>query len=537
MAPKKRRSPSADPEGIFASMVVFLVPRGVQPRRLEVWTQKLLQMGATIEQSCLSDRLTHILAINSAALLQHLHPNHLHSFKGSLLSFQWLQNCLTSGHRLPEHPFLLNFNDTTNTSPPTHPKATDAHHNPSPSPREVKQPKTSPKHFNRDRHCHSDSDTDSEREVCHEGLNFETKPGHLLSTPPNSKVVEDAQVPASEHSSPYSPPDLNRNITQIFGKLINIYRALGDDRRSFSYYKAIPVIEKLPFKIESVDQVKHLPTIGKSLQDHIDEIVNTGKLSKLEHFENDEKVRTVSLFGEVWGIGPATALKLYEKGHRTLDDLKNDDSLTHAQRIGLQYFDDILKRIPRDEVSHMEKLLQDVGGSILPEVVIVCGGSYRRGKASCGDMDVVITHPDGVSHVGFLPKFVQALKDINFLREDLIFSVHSIEGADSGVDTYFGLCTYPGQELRHRIDFKVYPRERYAFGLIAWTGNDVLNRRLRLLAESKGYRLDDTGLYLATLGSSTKRGFKSGKIVPCKTEKDVFDELGFPWLEPHERNL
>ena len=28
-------------------------------------------------------------------------------------------------------------------------------------------------------------------------------------------------------------------------------------------------------------------------------------------------------------------------------------------------------------------------------VIIVCGGSYRRGKASCGDMDIVITHPDG----------------------------------------------------------------------------------------------------------------------------------------------
>lgn len=45
--------------------------------------------------------------------------------------------------------------------------------------------------------------------------------------------------------------------------------ALGDERRSFSYYKAIPVIEKLPFKIESADQVKHLPGIGKSLQDHV----------------------------------------------------------------------------------------------------------------------------------------------------------------------------------------------------------------------------------------------------------------------------
>lgn len=62
------------------------------------------------------------------------------------------------------------------------------------------------------------------------------------------------------------------------------------------------------------------------------------------------KVRTISLFGEVWGIGPATALKLYDKGYRTLDDLKNDDSLTHAQKIGLKYFDDINTRIPRHEV-------------------------------------------------------------------------------------------------------------------------------------------------------------------------------------------
>jgi hypothetical protein len=47
------------------------------------------------------------------------------------------------------------------------------------------------------------------------------------------------------------------------------FEALGDDRRSFSYYKAIPVIEKLPFKIESADQVKNLPAIGKSLKDHV----------------------------------------------------------------------------------------------------------------------------------------------------------------------------------------------------------------------------------------------------------------------------
>ncbi|XP_020111068.1 DNA polymerase lambda-like [Ananas comosus] len=90
-----------------------------------------------------------------------------------------------------------------------------------------------------------------------------------------------------------------------------------------------------------------------------------------------------------------------------------------------------------------------------PLIIIVCGGSYRCGKSSCGDLDTVITHPDGESHKGFLPRYIQYLKDINFLREDLVFSMHSTGGTDSRVDTYFGLCTHPGQELRHHIDFKV----------------------------------------------------------------------------------
>ncbi|TYH88223.1 hypothetical protein ES332_D01G173400v1 [Gossypium tomentosum] len=410
MAPKrtKRKSPSPDPQGMFAGMTVFLIEDGVQSLRLQIWKQKLVQMGAKVETQ-LSEKVSHVFAISSDALFHHVDDDRLARFKGvgMQMSFQ------------------------------------------------------------------------------------------------------------------YSPPDLNKGITEIFGKLVNIYRALGDDRRSFSYYKAIAVVEKLPFKVESADQVKDLPGIGKSMQDHIQEIVTTGKLSKLEQFETDEKVKTITLFGEVWGIGPATALKLYEKGHRTLDDLKNEDSLTNAQVIGLKYFDDIKTRIPRHEAQEMELVLQKVAEDIIPGMVVVCGGSYRRGKASCGDLDIVITHPDGKSHKGFLQNYVKRLKEMKLLREDLIFSTHSEEGTDSGVDTYFGLCTYPGRELRHRIDFKVYPRDIYAFGLIAWTGNDVLNRRLRLLAESKGYRLDDTGLFPATHGSGGKRGSRGTASLKLETEGGV----------------
>ncbi|XP_021293429.1 DNA polymerase lambda isoform X2 [Herrania umbratica] len=520
MAPKRTRNkaPSSDPHGIFAGMVVFLIENGVQSRRLQIWQQKLVQMGAKIETH-LSKKVSHVFAMSSDALFRYVDKEQLARFGGHVLMYQWLEDSLAAGEKVSEDFYILKVDLEGVGTPDKNLKLEPANRYSSSHEEQshCKNIKSSPEHTE-----HTNEERKGELEI------------NTLSGASNTEP----HSPSSLSSYPEMPgtPDKDRARFKQ-GHYRDIWETYKHIQRSFSYYKAIAVVEKLPFKIESSNQVKNLPGIGKSMQDHIQEIVTTGKLSKLEHFETDEKVRTISIFGEVWGIGPATALKLYEKGHRTLDDLKNEDSLTNAQKLGLKYFDDIKTRIPRHEAQEMESLLQKVAVDIVPGVVVVCGGSYRRGKASCGDLDIVITHPDGKSHKGFLQKYVKRLKEMKFLREDLVFSTHSEEGTDSGVDTYFGLCTYPGRELRHRIDFKVYPRDIYAFGLIAWTGNDVLNRRLRLLAESKGYRLDDTGLFPATHGSGGKRGARGTTSLKMETEKEVFDFLGFPWLEPYERNL
>ncbi|KAI3770783.1 hypothetical protein L6452_01927 [Arctium lappa] len=541
MAPKasKNRYPPSDPHGIFSGMVVFLCDDGVQRRRLQIWKQKLVQMGAIVEEEALSRNVTHVFAVNSDSLRRKLGPKLLQRFEATILLYQWLEDSLKLGEKVREESYTIQLGSPKNSSNEKSVEYADVKESSDNQLHLYKKLKPSP--INSESSSPEMKDTSLRNSVdvvphIAYSSNNSSYPRSPSSISPVTSDAQQSTVSAPDASLPYHPPDLNRNITEIFGKLINIYRALGDDRRSFSYYKAIPVIERLPFKIESVDQVKDLPAIGKSMQDHIHEIVTTGKLSKLEHFESDEKVRTISLFGEVWGIGPATALKLYERGHRNLDDLKSDDTLTNSQWLGLKYFEDIKTRIPRDEVQEMERLLQKAAEDVLPGVNVVCGGSFRRGKATCGDMDIVITHPDGESHIGFLPKYVNHLKDINFLREDLVFSIHSEQGTDLGVDTYFGLCTYPGRELRHRIDLKVYPKDIYPFGLIAWTGNDVLNRRLRILAESKGFRLDDTGLFPATHGSGGKR-VSASTSLKFNSEKEVFDFLGFPWLEPHERNI
>ena len=54
----------------------------------------------------------------------------------------------------------------------------------------------------------------------------------------------------------------------------------------------------------------------------------------------------------VWGVGPAAAQKLYDKGFKTVDDLreaerKGESPLSNLQKIGLQYYDDLREKMPR----------------------------------------------------------------------------------------------------------------------------------------------------------------------------------------------
>lgn len=394
-----KSSANTDPQGMFSGMVTFLTETGVQSRRLQIWRQKLMQMGGSVVDT-FSKKVTRVFAMNIDSLLQEIDRGCLARSKAKVLLYQWIEDSLREGKRAPEESYILSLESGGGDKASNASEATFHNHENESHPG-VGEPVTSKKSrisLEDPRHT---SPQDVVKSQAYESSNTTSGPGNSFHSP-SSEVTssmtfegQNKNAAASDSKFLYSPPDLNWNITEIFRKLIDIYRAMGDDRRSFSYYKAIPVIEKLPFKIESVDQVKNLPGIGKSLQEHIQEIVTTGKLSKLEHFERDEKVRTISLFGEIWGVGPATALKLYDKGYRTLDDLNSEESLTNSQRLGLKYFNDIRTRIQRQEVQEMERLLQTVGEDIMPGVIIVCGGSYRRGKASCGDMDIVITHPDG----------------------------------------------------------------------------------------------------------------------------------------------
>ena len=63
-------------------------------------------------------------------------------------------------------------------------------------------------------------------------------------------------------------------------------------------------------------------------------------------------------------------------------------------------------------------------------------GSYRRGKASCGDIDILITKNDGTSVKGIIEKIVLRLEKDGFLKERL----GSLRYSHTGSEGYMGIC-------------------------------------------------------------------------------------------------
>jgi DNA polymerase/3'-5' exonuclease PolX len=79
------------------------------------------------------------------------------------------------------------------------------------------------------------------------------------------------------------------------------------------------------------------------------------------------------------------------------------------------------------------------------------------------------------------------------------------------------------------------PQTEYGAALIYFTGNDIFNRSLRLLASKKDMRLNQRGLYKDVVRGYNRQKLSEGELVEGKSERRIFELLGVQWREPHER--
>lgn len=159
-------------------------------------------------------------------------------------------------------------------------------------------------------------------------------------------------------------------------------------------------------------------------------------------------------------------------------------------------------------------------------------GSFRRGKATCGDMDILITRRDGYVEKNLLQHLVTELEKRRFITDHITFP-KNYDGHSSV--NYMGVCRL-GEETHHRIDLKHYPVEQYAFALLYFTGSDLFNREMRMHAHEKGLMLSDHNIKKKERNGQGKI-WKGGKIPVCYTEKDIFQLLEMEYRAPAQREL
>ena len=261
--------------------------------------------------------------------------------------------------------------------------------------------------------------------------------------------------------------------------------------------------------------MKNIPKIGKTTLSKLSEYINTGKIVMLDNERKDP----INILTKVYGIGPKKAKEFVDKGITSIEDLKeNTELLNNAMKIGLTHYEDIEKRIPRDEIDVYNEVFDSVFSKVTPpnssfEIV----GSYRRNAKTSGDIDLIITNKDN-DHNAFI-KFIDAL-----IEEKIIIEVLSRGKSKSLVVTQID------DKPARRVDFLYASPEEYPFSILYFTGSKIFNTIQRQQALKLGYTLNEHGLHHIENGKKTT---KVDKVF--ETEKAIFKFLGMEYIEPENR--
>jgi len=279
-----------------------------------------------------------------------------------------------------------------------------------------------------------------------------------------------------------------------------------------AYSVVLKQLQDIPH-IRTMNDLASVKGMGEKITQKIQEILDGMDRYSEKKEEMKDVIATTDALLHIYGVGPAKANELVQKGIRSISHLRErvqmEPSLLHEkQHIGLRYYEDLLQRIPWSEMKQHENMLK----TLLPlqkyGMTMDVVGSYRRGLPSSGDIDVLLR----ISRKTSVKDCMQCLQP--YLREVLA----------QGSKKIMAICQLPGGICR-RLDILFTPDHEYVYSLLYFTGCDQFNVALRRYCIEKGYRLNEHALTSDT----------SEEIPPMETEADLFQFLHLQYKTPMER--
>ncbi|THC94964.1 hypothetical protein EYZ11_005558 [Aspergillus tanneri] len=324
----------------------------------------------------------------------------------------------------------------------------------------------------------------------------------------------------------------NTRTIEVLQQMLDYYTRTDDHWRVIAYRKAISALSRQPRKIVSRAQAISIAGVGPRLADKIEEIVFTNRLRRLENTNTTSEDLILQKFLGIYGVGISQASRWVAQGYKSLKDLKMKAKLTPAQRVGVDHYQDFSQRIRRSEVEAHGDIVRKAVQTAHPGMQVIISGSYRRGAADSGDIDLLITKSD-TSIEQIRTTMMDVVVPQLFRQGFLQVSLASTSRGDGS--KWHGASKLPDSPVWRRIDLLFVPGSEIGAALIYFTGNDIFNRSMRLLARKRGMRLNQRGLYADVLRGSGQVKLTMGHLLEGRDERRIFEILGVPWWPPEHR--
>lgn len=310
----------------------------------------------------------------------------------------------------------------------------------------------------------------------------------------------------------------NKEIAEILSSLADIFEITDQDPfRVGAYRKAARIVDDLPTDVAELaasGTLMDVAGIGKGTAAKIEEYLATDAIAAYEEAKKTIPAGLGELLS-IPGLGPKTIGLLWRKlGVKSLRGLKRvirGRKILELPGIGPKKVENIEAGVRAYESRSGRLTL----GGILPTAQSVLtvlrglpgveeadiAGSVRRWRETIGDIDVLAASRK------------PAVVIRAFTKLPLVDEVLAAGTTKASVRVAGAL----------QIDLRVVPPSSYGAALMYFTGSKDHNVRLRGLAQDRGLKLNEYGL------------FKGARAVAARTEEAVYEKLGLPFIPPELR--
>ncbi|WP_394849222.1 DNA polymerase/3'-5' exonuclease PolX [Pendulispora brunnea] len=314
--------------------------------------------------------------------------------------------------------------------------------------------------------------------------------------------------------------DSKQDVLDMLHELAELTMIEEGDPQSFrvrAYESAANAIEAQATDLGKLTakDLQKIEGIGKSTAEKIRELIDTGRVEKLEALRQKHPPSVVAML-RIQGLGPKAVKRLRaELGVQSIDDLR--EALAAQKLRGLKGFGAKSEEKLAASLARLEQqgttsrtpisVALPLANRVVARMLELPGvthasycGSLRRFCETVGDVDIMVAGGDPA-------RVMEAFVSMNLVERVLV------QG-----DSKTSVVTKRGTQ----VDLRVVAQHQLGAALMYFTGSKGHNIKLRQRALARGWTLNEYAL----------SELDGGKVVASETEEQIYAALGLRFIPP-----